>query len=76
LIAGYLIAYAKQLNLPRALRSLMSVLFIPVFGTLIVGLLMVYVVGPPATWLNNAFTTLLSNLGMGSKLVLAWCWAP
>jgi PTS system fructose-specific IIC component len=70
LIAGYLIAYAKQLDLPRALRSLMSVLFIPVFGTLIVGLLMVYVVGPPATWLNTTFTNLLSNLGMGSKLVL------
>ncbi len=70
LLAGYLIYYAKQISLPRAIRPLMSVLFIPVLGTLIVGLLMIYVVGPPATWANETLTVLLNNLGVGSKIVL------
>jgi len=70
IIAGYLVDAIKKLKLPGALRSLNAVLFVPVLGTLIVGLLMFYVVGPPATWLNNAFTTMLGNLGKTSSVIL------
>ncbi len=70
LLAGYLVYYIKTVGVPRAIRPLMSVLFIPVFGTLIVGLLMVYVVGPPAAWLNQTLIAMLTNLGTGSKIIL------
>ncbi len=71
LIAGYLVDALKKVKLPAAITSLKSVLFIPLIGTTIVGLLMFYVVGPPATWLNTTFTTLLNNLGTTSAVLLA-----
>ncbi len=70
LIAGYLVDAIKGIKLSSALRSLNAVLFVPLLGSAIVGLLMYYVVGPPAIWLNTTFTTLLNNLGTTSSVLL------
>ena len=70
LIAGYFVDMLKKIDLPKALKSLQAVLFIPLVGTAVVGLLMFYVVGPPAAWVNNAFTTMLGNLGTTSTVLL------
>jgi PTS system fructose-specific IIC component len=71
LIAGYIVNFIKKIKLPKAIKSLLPVLIIPVFGTLIVGIIMVYVIAPPAAWLTTTFTSLLTNLSTGSKIILA-----
>jgi len=70
-LAGWIVSQIKKIQLPQAVRSLMPVLFIPVFGTLIVGLVMFYIVGPPATWLNNTFASLLQNLSTTGTIILS-----
>ena len=70
LFAGYVVKVIKQLNLPAAVKSLMPVLVIPLFGTFIVGLGMTYVLGGPVTWLNTTMTTWLNSLSGGAKIVL------
>jgi fructose-specific phosphotransferase system IIC component len=69
-MAGYIVDAIKRIKLPAALRSLNAVLVVPLFGTAIIGLLMFYVVGPPVTWLNNALTMFLGNLGTTSSILL------
>lgn len=70
-LAGYLVLQLKKINLPQSIRSLMPVLFIPVIGTLIIGLVMFYIVGPPATWLNQTFAKLLENLSLSGTVILS-----
>lgn len=70
-LAGYVVLYMKKINLPQSIRSLMPVLFIPVFGTLIVGLTTFYVIGPPAAWLNTAFANLLNNLSVSGTIIIS-----
>ena len=70
LLAGYLVEAIKKIKFPAALKSLQAVLVIPLVGTTIVGLLMFYVIGPPVTWLNNAFSNMLANLGTTSSVFL------
>lgn len=70
-LAGWVVSQLKKIQLPQSIRSLMPVLFIPVIGTLIVGLVMFYVVGPPATWLNQWFASMLEGLSTAGTIVLA-----
>lgn len=70
LLAGYLVAAIKKIKVPSWLRSLMPVLIIPLVATTIVGLLMVYVLGGPVAWLNEAMGNFLNNIGTGSALLL------
>ena len=70
LLAGYLVQYIKTLKVPQMVRSLMPVLIIPLVATTIVGLLMVYLIGPPVKWLNESMSAILNNLGTGSALLL------
>ena len=55
-LAGYLILLLKKLfgKLPEALEKIAPVLLYPVFGILIVGLVMTFVVEPPIGALNTA----------------------
>lgn len=70
LVAGYIVAAIKKLDVPSALKPTMPMLIIPLFATLIIGLLMMYVLGPPVTWLNETMTTALENMQTGSKIIL------
>jgi PTS system fructose-specific IIC component len=71
LMAGYVAGAMKKLKVPSFIRPMMPVLLIPLFGTLIVGFLMTYIIGPPATWLNTTMTATLNNLSAVSQLLLA-----
>ena len=71
LMAGYVVGAIKKLKVPSFLRAMMPVLLIPLFGTLIVGALMTFVIGPPASWLNATMTATLNNLNTVSQLLLA-----
>ncbi|KPL78659.1 PTS sugar transporter [Ornatilinea apprima] len=70
LIAGYLVEAIKQIKVPQMIRSLMPVLIIPLLASTIVGLLMVYFIGPPVKWLNETMSVILNNLGTGSAIAL------
>ena len=71
-LAGYLILLLKKLfeKLPEALKKIAPVLLYPVFGILIVGLVMTFVVEPPIGALNTALNTALTNMGGSSKILL------
>ncbi len=70
--AGYIIVLLRKVcaKLPQAIEKIAPVLLYPVFGILIMGLLMNFVVEPIMGGLNTALNTGLSNMGGTSKIVL------
>lgn len=71
-IAGYLVVGMRRLfaRLPRALEGTKPVLLYPFFGILAIGALMVFIVDPPMTWLNDALYQWLRGMGTGSRVLL------
>src|SRR6266702_1493317 len=62
-LAGYLVYWLnRSIRLPRNLAGLMPVLILPLLGSLIVGLLMLYVIGTPVHLLNQALINGLKGL--------------
>ncbi len=69
--AGYLTSWLnRRINLPDTLQGLKPVLILPLFSSLIVGLAMIYVIGPPVKFLLDALSTWLNNMQDSSALVL------
>ena len=70
--AGYLILLLKKFfdKLPRSLEGIKSILLYPVFGILLMGLLIQLIINPPVAWLNEALYGLLARLGTGSRVLL------
>lgn len=69
-IAGYAVAALNRaIRLPRTLEGLKPVLILPVLGTLLVGLAMLYVVGQPVAELLAWLTDWLRGM-QGSSAVL------
>jgi PTS system fructose-specific IIC component len=70
-VAGYLTQFLNErIQLPKNLQGLKPVLILPLVSTLIVGLLMIYVVGPPMKVALTALTDWLKGMQTGSALVL------
>jgi len=71
-MAGYIMVYLKKAfkGLPRALDGMKTILLYPVFGLMITGLLMYFLVGPVFSTINTAMITFLENLGTGNAVVL------
>ncbi|SFE84007.1 PTS fructose transporter subunit IIABC [Trichococcus pasteurii] len=71
-LAGYIMVYLKKAfkGLPRALDGMKTILLYPVFGLLITGLLMYFLVGPVFSTINTAMITFLENLGTGNAVLL------
>ena len=70
-LGGYVVYWLNRLiRLPRNLVGLMPVLILPVLGVAIVGLLMIFVIGPPVHLINQALTNWLKGLGTGNAVVL------
>ena len=75
IIAGFIAGYAtdwlnKNIRLPRNLQGLKPTLILPLLGSAIVGLLMVYVIGTPVSAVLNALTGWLTGMQNSSALVL------
>lgn len=70
--AGYIILLLRKLfdRLPQSIEKIAPVLLYPLFGILIIGLLMKFVVEPPIGALNTALNTALTNMGGSSKIFL------
>lgn len=75
IVAGFLAGYTvKGLNaaikLPASLTSLKPILILPLLGTLIVGLLMIYVINPPVSQVMTALSDWLKSMGEINAMVL------
>ena len=75
IIAGFLSGYVvKGLNatikLPASLTSLKPILILPLFGTLIVGLAMIYVINPPVSQIMTTLSDWLKSMGEVNAMVL------
>jgi PTS system fructose-specific IIC component len=73
--AGFLAGYVTKLmndhiKLPRNLEGLKPVLILPLLSTLVVGLIMMFVVGPPVTAVLNALTGWLNGMQASSAVLL------
>jgi len=70
-LGGYVVYWLNRwIRLPRNLAGLMPVLILPVLGVGIVGLLMIFVIGPPVHLINLGLTDWLKGLQAGNAVVL------
>ncbi|WP_370426608.1 PTS fructose transporter subunit IIBC [Pantoea vagans] len=75
IIAGFIAGYAAKLisgkvKLPQSMEALKPILIIPLFASLITGLLMIYVVGKPVAGIMNGLTHWLANMGTANAVLL------
>lgn len=70
-LAGYLTLWLNNfIKLPKNLQGLKPVLILPVLSTLIVGLAMVFLIGPPMKVINDGMVNWLKSMQTGSAIVL------
>ena len=71
-IAGYLILLLRKIfeKLPQAIEKIAPVLLYPLFGILLMGLIMNFIVEPPIGALNTGLNTALTNMSGSSKILL------
>ncbi|WP_411844268.1 fructose-specific PTS transporter subunit EIIC [Salinicoccus sp. HZC-1] len=71
-LAGYLMVGIKKVleGLPQVLDGLKPVLLYPLLGVFLTGVIMYYIVDPPATALNEWMNTTLSNMSGGNIVLL------
>jgi fructose PTS system EIIBC or EIIC component len=70
-LAGYVVLAIKNLKVPKAVQPVMPIIFIPVIGSLIVGLLFIFVIGEPIASIFEALTNWLEGMQGTSSIVLA-----
>jgi fructose PTS system EIIBC or EIIC component len=70
LIAGFVALWISRLRVPDWFRGLMPVVVIPLFATLIVGLLMFLLLGRPLAWVTTGLTHWLNGLSGSSAILL------
>lgn len=70
-LAGYLVEGIKKLlsGMPQSLDGLKPTLLFPLLGVASTGLLMYYVVNPPASWLNKLMADTLNSMN-GTNIVI------
>ncbi|AZP04571.1 PTS fructose transporter subunit IIABC [Jeotgalibaca ciconiae] len=71
-MAGYVVHVLKRLfrKVPKTLEGLKPILLYPVFGLLITGLLMFFIIGPVFSGINTAMLNFLENMGTGNTVLL------
>jgi PTS system fructose-specific IIC component len=70
-LAGYITKFlADKIRLPATLEGLKPVLILPFLGSIIVGLLMIYVVAPPVQAVLDGLTAWLNGLRGANALLL------
>ena len=70
-LAGYVALAIKKIKVPKALQPIMPIIIIPIFATLIVGLLFIYFIGAPVAGIFEALTTWLAGMQGTSSILLA-----
>lgn len=70
LIAGFAALWISRIGVPQWARGLMPVVIIPLFASLVVGLLMFLLLGRPLAWVTTSLTSWLNGLSGSSVIVL------
>jgi len=70
LLAGAVVLAIRKINVPKSVRGIMPVVVIPLVSTLIVGVLMFVVLGPPLAALTAGLTNWLNGLSGANKVFL------
>jgi PTS system fructose-specific IIC component len=70
LIAGFAALWISRANVPQWFRGLMPVVIIPLFASLVVGLLMFMLLGRPLAALTSGLTSWLSGMSGTSAVLL------
>lgn len=69
--AGYLTRWLnKVLRLPESMQGLKPVLVLPLLTSMVVGLAMIFVIGPPVSFLLAGLTDWLAGMQQSSALIL------
>ncbi len=71
-IAGFVVNWLKKALsvLPPSLEGTKPILFYPLLGVLIIGLVCNFVIGPPVAGINEALKNTLANMDPSAKLVM------
>ncbi|QSX09343.1 PTS transporter subunit EIIC [Alkalibacter rhizosphaerae] len=70
-LGGYTVVLLKKIiKLPKSMEGLMPVLVLPVFSTLIMGLIMIFILGGPVKAVNDALIAWLESLQGTNAMVL------
>lgn len=71
IIAGYVAKWMRKIPWHEYVKPIVPILIIPIFGTAIVSLLYVYVLGRPLAALFNGLTNFLASMTTSSIVILA-----
>jgi fructose-specific phosphotransferase system IIC component len=71
LIAGYLVQGIKKVPMHKFVKPIMPILIIPVVSSVVVGVLMLVVIGPPIADAMNGLNGWLTNMQTGNMVLLA-----
>lgn len=69
-LAGYLVIWIKKVKVPRFVQPIMPIIVIPIVSTLALGLLYIYVIGRPISWVFTHLTDWLNGMTGSSAIVL------
>ncbi|SEO57641.1 PTS system, fructose-specific IIC component [Amphibacillus marinus] len=70
-LAGYVALAIKRIKVPKMMNPIMPIIIIPVFSSLIVGLIFVLVIGAPVAQLFVSLTSWLEGMQGTSSVLLA-----
>ncbi|MFI8104227.1 fructose-specific PTS transporter subunit EIIC [Streptomyces sp. NPDC086023] len=69
-LAGHLVIWIKKVKVPGFVRPIMPIIVIPILSTLTLGLLYVYVIGRPISWVFVHLTDWLNGMTGSSAILL------
>lgn len=69
-LAGIVVQQLKRIKLSTAFKTLGSIFLYPLGGTIIVGVIMVFVIGEPIAWFMTWMTAALNGLSGAAKVPL------
>lgn len=69
-LCGYVVNWLKKLPVPDRVRTLKSIMIIPILTTFVIGMLLWYVLGTPIHFLTDSLTNWLNSLSGASATVM------
>ncbi|MDK6597955.1 fructose-specific PTS transporter subunit EIIC [Aerococcus urinae] len=70
IIAGYVAKWIKSIKVPKAMQTVMPIIFIPIISSLVVGFIFIFLIGAPIAAMFDAMTHWLASLQGSSKIFL------
>lgn len=70
-LAGYVVLGIKKIKAPKAIMPIMPIIILPVFGSVIVGLVFILFIGGPISSVFEWLTTWLASMQGASSIILA-----